>query len=347
MAFVAPRDRVVEQSTSNSQSVFAVTGALDLSYNAFSASMSVGDTTFGAVVEPGVAFKSGLLTYSTTNEVTVSVVHESKGTFSAGGVKQVFMGWPAAAAVVAPVYGQCKLVKSGANLVLLPFNGNQLTIDGRPRIIPAGGVSLAPSGLTPGTNLNIYATASGPDVNALEAVATGHVMSTAPGQIGQEVKSGDDTRTLVGFARIIIGPAFADSATQRFVYSWFNPEALVLTGATDSTSTEPGTSTYVEKTPSKIEFLCRATDAVQVTATGIITNSAMAASVGISVMIDGVAVGIPHFVNVGSTAFRCPVGPLVNTKLSEGYHYADFGMVANGGGTASAAYGITTTARIG
>jgi hypothetical protein len=346
MAFVAPRDRVVEQSTSNSQSVFAVTGALDLSYNTFSASMSVGDTTFGAVVEPGVAFKSGLLTYSATNEVTVSVVHESKGTFSAGGTKQVFMGWPAAAAVVAPVYGQCKLVKSGSNLVLLPFNGNQLTIDGRPRAIPAAGVSLAPTGLTPGANVYIYAAMSGGSI-VLEASATGHSTSTAPGQIGQEIKTGDDTRTLVGFARIITGPAFAYTATQRFVYSWFNPEALILTGAADTTSTETGTSAFAEKTPSKIEFLCRAMDAVQVTATGVITNSAMAASVGISVMIDGVAVGIPHYVNVGSAAFRCPVGPLVNTKLSEGYHYADFGMVANGGGTASASYGITTTARIG
>ncbi|MDX3971178.1 MAG: hypothetical protein QHD01_31920 [Bradyrhizobium sp.] len=347
MTFVAPRDRVLEQSTSNSQSVFAVTGALDLSYDAFNASMSVGDTTFGAVVEPGVAFKSGLLTYSATNEVTVSVVHESKGTFSAGGTKQVFMGWPAAAAVVAPVYGQCKLVKSGSNLVLLPFNGNQLTIDGRPRTIPAGGVSLAPTGLTPGANLYIYATASGPDVNALEAVATGHATSTAPGQMGMEVKTGDDTRTLVGFARIIAGPAFADSATQRFVYSWFNPETLVLTGATDASSTETGTSSYAEKTPSKIEFLCRATDAVHVAATGVITNAASASAVGISVMIDGVAVGIPHDVNVSSASFRCPVGPIVNTKLSEMYHYADFGMRANGGGTASATYGITTTARIG
>jgi hypothetical protein len=35
--------------------------------NRFSASMSVGDTTVGAVAEPGVAFKSDILTYSATN----------------------------------------------------------------------------------------------------------------------------------------------------------------------------------------------------------------------------------------------------------------------------------------
>jgi len=100
MSFVPPKDRVFEQSTSNSQTVFTVTGALDASYNAFSASMSVGDTTIGAVVELGVAFKTGLLTYSATNQVTVTTVYESKGTFSSGGVKQVFMGQPAAATLM-------------------------------------------------------------------------------------------------------------------------------------------------------------------------------------------------------------------------------------------------------
>jgi hypothetical protein len=73
--------------------VFTVTGAVDTSFNAFSASMAVGDTTFGFVVEPGVAFKSGILTYSASNEITIdSTLGESKGTFSAGGTKEVAMG---------------------------------------------------------------------------------------------------------------------------------------------------------------------------------------------------------------------------------------------------------------
>jgi len=111
MGFVRPRDRVMEYSTSNSQSVFAVTGAVDVSHNAFSAAMAVGDTTIGGVVEDGVAFKSGILTYSATDQVTVTAVVESKGTFSASGVKRVFMGLPAALqqlgfASVPPYLGQ-------------------------------------------------------------------------------------------------------------------------------------------------------------------------------------------------------------------------------------------------
>jgi hypothetical protein len=100
MAFVPPKDRVLEHSTSNSQSVFTVTGAVDTSFNAFSASMSVGDTTLGAVVEPGTAMKVGLLTYSATNEITVTTAYDSKGTFSSSGTKEVFMGLPSSRAVI-------------------------------------------------------------------------------------------------------------------------------------------------------------------------------------------------------------------------------------------------------
>ena len=98
-AFVPPKDRVLETSISNSQTVFALAGAVDASFNRFSASMAVGDTTIGAVVEPGVAFKSGKLTYSAANEITIdSTGFESKGTFSSGGTKEVFMGLPAKSA---------------------------------------------------------------------------------------------------------------------------------------------------------------------------------------------------------------------------------------------------------
>jgi hypothetical protein len=99
VAFVRPKDRVLERSTtSGSQTVFALAGAVDVSYNAFSSAMSVGDTTIGTVVEPGVAFKSGVLTYSATNQVTVTTTYESKGSFGAG-TKEIFMGLPAARAV--------------------------------------------------------------------------------------------------------------------------------------------------------------------------------------------------------------------------------------------------------
>src|SRR5690349_16921436 len=58
---------------------------------------------------------------------------------------------------VSIAFGQCRLVKSGANLVLQRFQGLWLTINGVVQAIPAAGVSLAPTGLTASTNYNIYA----------------------------------------------------------------------------------------------------------------------------------------------------------------------------------------------
>jgi hypothetical protein len=155
MAFISPKDRVLEHSTSNSQTVFTVTGALDTSFNAFSASMTVGDTTIGGVVEPGVAFKSGLLTYSGANQVTVTTAYDSKGTFSAGGVKEVFMGLPAASQLLpdgAQTFSDAQRSQMQANMAAAPFDAmayNGMQVGGTCEVAQENGttaVTLTASG---------------------------------------------------------------------------------------------------------------------------------------------------------------------------------------------------------
>ncbi|MBB4259716.1 MULTISPECIES: hypothetical protein [unclassified Bradyrhizobium] len=244
--------------------------------------------------------------------------------------------------------GQCKLVKSGSNLVLQQFNGNAIRINGQVCTVPNAGVSLAPTGLTPGTSYFIYATQSGGVVNALEASTTAHATSTTSGNEGTEIKSGDDARSLVGMARVVTGPAWADSATQRFVISWFNRDRRSLAGALDGTSTETSTGSYVEKAVSKVEYLCWAGELLQLITYGIVTNSVNNGAVGVMNMLDGVTVGGQADVNPGGTSFRCPVSATYNVSASsEGYHYSDFGLRALGGGTASASYGVTHTTVVG
>ncbi|MGB1026045.1 MAG: phage tail protein, partial [Rhodospirillaceae bacterium] len=53
--------------------------------------------------------------------------------------------------------GQCRLVLDGANLRLIPVDGNKLTVNGIARTIPAAGIALAPTGLSPNTTYYIYA----------------------------------------------------------------------------------------------------------------------------------------------------------------------------------------------
>lgn len=95
---------------------------------------------------------------------------------------------------------QCRLVKSGANLLLQPYNGNRLMINGIAQTIPSSGVSFAATGLTAGTTYFIYAYMNGSTM-ALEASTTGHSADTAT---GMEVKTGDSSRTLVGMARPVL-----------------------------------------------------------------------------------------------------------------------------------------------
>jgi hypothetical protein len=59
-------------------------------------------------------------------------------------------------------WGQCYLSVSGGNLVLKPYNGNRLTINGVVQTIPAAGVTLAPAGLAaPRTDVTTYSVAAG------------------------------------------------------------------------------------------------------------------------------------------------------------------------------------------
>lgn len=84
MTFVRPHARILEISITPGHGPFALNGAADNSYNTFASFMSIGDMTEVAVVEPGVAFWSGIGTYSAANEITLTSVEETKGIFGLG-----------------------------------------------------------------------------------------------------------------------------------------------------------------------------------------------------------------------------------------------------------------------
>lgn len=218
-------------------------------------------------------------------------------------------------------HGQCVLEKSGANLLLKPRNGNKLIINGASYSVPAAGITLAATGLTPGTLYYIYAYMSGGTMT-LEASATGH---STDATTGVEIKTGDATRTLVGMARPITGPAWQDAAAQRFVRSWFNRQRL--TGYNAFAANRTTTSmTYVEMSSAeRAEFLVWSAESV-VFATGGGMQSTyggfdiMYISIGIdsSTPEDCVCMGDDTSAS-GITPVSCS---LVKSGLAEGYHYA-------------------------
>lgn len=91
MAYVSPKGRVLQRSLTASTGPYALETQTDTSLVPFSKSMSVGDTTTGYVAEPGVAFAEGTLTYSATNEITLTTTIDSNGTFGSG-TKEIGMG---------------------------------------------------------------------------------------------------------------------------------------------------------------------------------------------------------------------------------------------------------------
>lgn len=92
MTFVRPKARILERTITSGNGPYALAGAVDGSYNAFSAFMADGDSTYVSVVEPGVAFWAGIATYaSAANTITLTTVEETKGTFGAG-TKEIMSG---------------------------------------------------------------------------------------------------------------------------------------------------------------------------------------------------------------------------------------------------------------
>jgi microcystin-dependent protein len=94
MTRVRAKARILERTTTAGNGPYAL-AAVDNSYNRFSSIMAVGDTTFASVIEPGVAFWTGLVTYSAANQITLTTVEESTGTFGSG-TKEIMAGTLAA-----------------------------------------------------------------------------------------------------------------------------------------------------------------------------------------------------------------------------------------------------------
>lgn len=219
-------------------------------------------------------------------------------------------------------HGQCRLTKSSTNLLLSPYGGNQIMINGAAQTVPDAGVTLAATSLTPNTTYNIYVFMSGGTMT-LEASTTAHATDTASGNKGVEIKSGDATRTLVGMARIITGPAWVDTDAQRFVISWFNRRTITGTNIFTANRNTTTGSTYTEvNSEIRNEFLTWADESVPVgvAGSGFLNTSGDQVYIGV-----GFDSATPE---QGNLAFQSTlaIGPLglfvTKSGLSEGYHYA-------------------------
>lgn len=238
--------------------------------------------------------------------------------------------------IAVPAIGQCVLTKVSTNLVLSPKNGNMLTVNGVQCTVPDAGVTLAATSLSAGTTYYIYVTASAGVVNALEASTTAHATSTTVGNKGVEIKSGDDARTLVGMARVITGPAWVDTVTQRFVRSWFNRVTVQTSNKFTATRTT-SSATFVEiNSEIRNEFLIWSDEAVSASFAGSAYNSSTTGGLNTGISVDGSATpedGSAYAEPSATNTVQNQACSTTKSGLSEGYHYLTIiGKVGSGTG---------------
>lgn len=229
------------------------------------------------------------------------------------------------------VPAQCRLSLVSTNLVLAPFNGNKITIDGSAYDIPDAGVSLSPSGLVANANYYIYAKLSAPDTIALEASTTVYAAEAAT---GLKIKTGDATRSLVGFARTTAGVAWVDTVANRYVRSWYNsPRLNMLTAPGAALTTVSGAYSELNS-GQRCNFLAWASEVWSFTysfyAISLLQGELQAVILG----LDGVSSGVATTAYAQNASYYSNAAIAHVVSVAEGHHYVTIGgQCSSTGGT--------------
>lgn len=233
--------------------------------------------------------------------------------------------WTAVSAAALAAHGKVKFVYQSSTAVkLVPYQGNGLIINGVLRQVPPSGVTLSTTGLSASTTYYVYAYMSGVNIT-LEASTTAYTNDIT---YGHEIKNGDATRTLVAMVRTNGATQFVDTASQRFVRSWYNRGTLLLKNS-------PGNVTHsgalAAKNEYRIETLAWNKEGASQTFTGLASVSA-AGSCALNTNLDGV-LGDSFMVQdtSGGGQYRGMSGVTQTVSLTEGYHYFELSAAATGG----------------
>ncbi len=236
---------------------------------------------------------------------------------------------------------------SATQLKFGPFNGNAIPVKTsgvwKLRDIPSGGITAANTGVfvngASGQNLaasteylvTLFDNSGTLTIDFIPA-ATGHSTDTST---GIEIKTGDDTRILIGRVHTNGASQFADNATSRLVASWLNRTTRGGLGSFTADRTTVST-TYVELNAEiRVEFLAWADESVQAMATGYVTNSAAGNKSLSAIAFDGTTAEVPVAAAMMNASGGAPATlAMVKNGLAEGYHYLTLlGRVTAGTGT--------------
>jgi hypothetical protein len=240
-------------------------------------------------------------------------------------------------------------------LTFLPFGGDRIRINGVIYAIPSGGiVGLANTNVyvngTAGQNLAastayyVYAFNNSGTITA-DFSTTTHATSATAGNIGTEIKSGDDTRSLIGMIRTNVSSQFQNDAAFRGVISWFNRRniaiigAALLAGSSSTSFAELGTG-------ARIFFLTWSEEAVHIGIGGQAYGSVSGWNYNINVGINSTTtlafvtdlVLVQH---ASTTNYSYPIGGFAAATVAEQFNYiTPVWKVGGGGGTVNGTLAI-------
>ena len=241
----------------------------------------------------------------------------SSGTLSA-------TGGGASAADIIPNCGRLILGAASptSTLKFIPYLGDRIKINGTIYPIPSAGITIPSTGvmvdgvagqnLVAGPYYYLYlfdnAGTLTPDFRSTTAGVVTHATSTTAGNVGTEIRSGDDTRTLIGMVQTA-GTApnvFYDQPDFRFMRSWFNRPRIAVNASVSGVSTSSGT---VVNVGGVVLFLLWAGETAALFISGSSTNNTAGGTNFVQAVLNSVGVGKSSnaYLGVASTYGPCSV----------------------------------------
>lgn len=228
------------------------------------------------------------------------------------------------------VTGGCELVCTSATvLTLQPRRNPFLICDGR--IFRVTGQTLSNSGLVANTLYYIYAYNNAGTLT-LEASTTSPSTVNDLDNWGQRFKTAANDRVLVGMARTNASSQFVNTATERFVRSWFNDPGFV-SEAILATNTVFSMATFNEiSTQMRISFLSWSGEHIRCEAginTYDVAGQGHYAAIGFDSTVS--VSGRRASANIPNTNYAVMLPAAHVREATEGFHYS---TVIGGNGTA-------------
>jgi hypothetical protein len=176
---------------------------------------------------------------------------------------------------------------NGTTISLGAVRGNLVQIAGLLYQIPSTGVSITNSGLAVSTLYYAYVYMNGATM-ALELSTTAHVTSAVANNVGIEIKSGDETRTLVG----MVYTTAAGQFSQYQVRSWLNDHGVSVAQSATGTVNTTSTSMVELDTALRASILMWAGEYYDASVSSVLYNNTTGQAASIVLSLNGSAAGV-------------------------------------------------------